>query len=811
MQNLIITKVTDSKPVGKVVEADGTFAPHANAAVYDADAVQYECKSAGALRRLIAGCQSNEYLIASSFPGIEVGKKFRMLSMQKMRELTGLDTVDAVRSLPADRRVMPDGTPTACRILEHQLPSNWHVFDYDAGKESGEWASLTAEQWLARVGEVVMPGISKAPMVIVPSSKGRIVKPDGTTYASSNIHIYTLTDGPVPSARDINLSWKLRGLKSGLCEGAADPVATDTSGNTPGKMWFESAPLCKAEGFRVLPSAARVANADGAPFSWSAYEIADKGQLQMLSGGAIQFEASGMPVVHSMKLDMEVTLEDGTACTFGDLMAELEVGGSVKAGAHPFRPDAMSYNNLIIRKLDGGGLQAHDNGTGTTYKMEALDESLAKAGGQFGQAPLPAAATAPTQEQTIALAALPVHRPQWGVANTLDQEDQASPAQPVVHNLLNKGEFVQLFSQSGGGKTTLLAHISSRIAQGLPVFGRRSVKSKVLIVASEGRLNLKFKGMADYGLFKHDVLIYKGEVSFDNPQTVQLLAMFAAEAGVGHVMFDVGTDLLGSISEYDDNQMRQVTTLLTGEFGGRGICPWFVQHTGVSETTSNRARGSGVIKGRADVSLGIIFKQDSDKEEGLRTLIVEKSRNGRAGYTLATFKIESQDMGKDESPLAGPDDRITAPVLHIVSEEGRTVDAAARVKAATELKVKEVAERRKAIGKGKAKAVTKKLEAWMPAHGVELGTAIMDCLRPIEDGPLTEQLTVAKLAARVEEWYSARELLDDKGQQRTVAYAKLKRALDDLSASGVGLASIGDGIYLGTSATLGQYFGWLED
>lgn len=654
----IITVVRDpSAPLGKHFAADGT--KRAAVTISRGVAVQYDAPTAEQLAAILQRVQSDPHaaLILSSFPGIPLGEEFDLLSEQ---ELQATFSRQDVRSQVFRT---PQGRYVTGRFIERVRASDWLLFDRDTdGQTPAHFGpeQMPFDVWLGML-EMLLPGVSSAPRVHLPSSSARVLRPDGKPVGGGNGHLFVLASG---DSAQLKVQAEANAIRAGIAwqwrnKGGACSLRTicDLSVWTPGRLVFDGAPTADAP-LRVAPPAIAV-SAGVRPVDLGGLPVPSAEEFRALTMSAgvekvLRNDGRGGIDAYDLPLSATIETEDRGPITVGEAVNLLREGVEKLRVQTPFR-ESVSYAGVL--RLGGDGKPAlYDVGTGTTHWLTHEDHAACAFA---GSATLPPGAI-PLDQPPPAPPAAPVAQP-WvnrfaAAARSLASQADIKPQPSIVYGLLSEASISMLWGPPGAAKSFVAAALARSIATGDEFLGKPVRQGRVLYVSTEGNVRVRF---AADGLDLPDVVTLEEPLNLMNAEDVACLAAYIKEHAFSLVIYDVFSEcVIGDENSTEDMQMAGRG--LRAIRDTTGAAQLIVHH---SNKDGSAARGSSVLKGFADNELRIVREPGADR----RTLRVEKCRDGRDYYDLSHFDLTSVDLGEDLDPIAPEGARRTAARIEWVS------------------------------------------------------------------------------------------------------------------------------------------------
>jgi hypothetical protein len=251
--------------------------------------------------------------------------------------------------------------------------------------------------------------------------------------------------------------------------------------------------------------------------------------------------------------------------------------------------------------------------------------------------------------------------------HSVDELMSAPPPTWRVAGVLPERGLGVIWGGPGSGKTFAALDLCFAVARGVPWQGRRTKQGAVAYIAVEGALRNRVAAYVKHSDLTADTLTpFRGLVSSINllhkgaDLPALLDALRAVVAEVGPLAVVVVDTLARAMPGGDENgpedmgQMVEAAARITEELGCLTV---YVHHSGKNESLG--ARGHTALKAAADVELSV--KRDGS----IRTLAVEKLRDGEDGATLLTFQLLPVDLGPVSAfdPDADPLERVTSCVV----------------------------------------------------------------------------------------------------------------------------------------------------
>jgi len=396
-QNPIITVVRDPRHrLGKQfdIDPDGTIRKKSAVNVSFGIAVQHHVPTHEGLAKLLneIGNDPSAALINASFPGVEVGEEFILLSEKEIEERLGIPRSDRARQ-KAIHQIEHDGKPYkgVGRFKESVRPSNWQLLDRDVDDHTpAHLANLSSEDWLVALSSLI-PGVDQVSYVIIPSASARVLR-DDQPVGSGNGHIWVYVQNPEdmdrartaiqPLAWQVGMAWKKPR------HSRKDPTQTVATGQaclidqsvwTTGRLVFDGQPVV-GKGLIVMQQQAQVVRRAHTVLDTSTIVQPDRDALHEASLKAgVKFEARtdapGIRITaNDLRLDSDIETKRHGNVTVREL---LKAGNTNKVRCQsPFR---NSDSWAAFLSVNGDGIPyVYDSGTSTTHWLNEFEKDEAK-------------------------------------------------------------------------------------------------------------------------------------------------------------------------------------------------------------------------------------------------------------------------------------------------------------------------------------------------------------------------------------------------------------------------------------------------
>lgn len=382
----IVTVVRDpSHPLGKRFERnpDGSIAKSSNVRLSFGIAEQHHVTTHAELADLLreVGRDPCSAIINASFPGIEIGEPFLILSANEIEAQLGIPATDRARQkgihlLEYNGEILQ----AVGRFKENVRPSNWLLLDRDVDQYTpASIASLDTSGWLAALCSII-PSIDKVSYVETPSTSSRVLH-DRIPVATGNSHVWIYIDNPDDIER-IRTAVLLGAATQGHCwqkprfsrlepdkvVGNSLVTLLDLSVWMPGRLVFDGCPTA-GSGLQVLPPEISVHEGQHRSLDTSLIESPDAKDIPEITRKAgcemsVRNGNGGIRIVaKNLTLDTEVETKE-----FGLVpVRELIVKGirTETRCQTPFR-DSVSWA-AFYNTNDSGNPFIYDHGTGVTH------------------------------------------------------------------------------------------------------------------------------------------------------------------------------------------------------------------------------------------------------------------------------------------------------------------------------------------------------------------------------------------------------------------------------------------------------------
>ena len=188
----------------------------------------------------------------------------------------------------------------------------------------------------------------------------------------------------------------------------------------------------------------------------------------------------------------------------------------------------------------------------------------------------------------------------------------------LVKGVLQAEAFMMIHGASGGGKTFTVLDLCLHMAAGLKSwFGHKVTQGKVLYLAGEGQHGIKNRIMAWKQHHKvksldKNMMVFPVAVDLDVDGVEQIVAELESS---GFKPDLVVVDTLNRFMAGDENRSNETRAMINNcaKIQSLYACSMLVvHHTGNSEDTQHRARGSSAWKGALDIEISIAPASESE-------------------------------------------------------------------------------------------------------------------------------------------------------------------------------------------------------
>lgn len=221
--------------------------------------------------------------------------------------------------------------------------------------------------------------------------------------------------------------------------------------------------------------------------------------------------------------------------------------------------------------------------------------------------------------------------------------EKQSARQYVVKGLIAEGDIAAIIGAPGAGKSLLGPRLGYAVAQGEPVFERRTKVGKVFYVATEDENGMRGRVKAlkaQHGDAKNFSLVAGvSDLLIKNSEDLKALALAVREQRPKLIIIDTLAMAFPGLEENDAANMGRVVAV------ARKLTKWgaavVLIHHDTKAGNDGLPRGHSILNGALDISIHL--KRDGDVVVGKPT----KNRNGTTEQQLG-FKVGVVQQGIDE-------------------------------------------------------------------------------------------------------------------------------------------------------------------
>jgi len=228
----------------------------------------------------------------------------------------------------------------------------------------------------------------------------------------------------------------------------------------------------------------------------------------------------------------------------------------------------------------------------------------------------------------------------------------------VVKGLVAPGDVGAILGQPGAGKSTLAPHLGYAVARGLPFFGMRTRKGRVLYLAAEDQAGVKRRVFAlgeEGGHTLNLAVLAVGNLRELNAVAAVMAAVTSFQPTL--VILDTMAAAFAGMDENSSADMGSVVAF-SRAIANTGVAVLLVAHPAKAADGGNStARGHGSLNGTLDMSLVLTVADVTNPSELVQGRLA-KNRNGTTAKAFA-FKKSVIVLGQDAE---GDDITTTLPV-----------------------------------------------------------------------------------------------------------------------------------------------------
>jgi len=244
------------------------------------------------------------------------------------------------------------------------------------------------------------------------------------------------------------------------------------------------------------------------------------------------------------------------------------------------------------------------------------------------------------------------------------------PTLYTVLRVVPRRGLIVLWGASGSGKTFVALDLAAAVSRGTPWAGHRTRRGTVVYICTEGALQTRAKAYLKH----HDLSEDELEGLHILPAGINLLASEEVEiliadlrglakrvGGIAVITLDTLNRAIPGGDENSSEDMGRAIAAAKRIEEALDCAVILVHHGG--KDAQRGPRGHSSLKAAADAELMV------ERDGEVRTVKVEKSRDGADGETILTFRLQVVDLGpaSEFDPDAEPEDRITSCVVMSVA------------------------------------------------------------------------------------------------------------------------------------------------
>ena len=431
-----------------------------------------------------------------------------------------------------------------------------------------------------------------------------------------------------------------RQKKNEVAASTVDKIWTDAGAASPEHPYLQRKGI-NSHGARITGDGRLIVpmfNADGALSSLQ--YITSEGDKKYHPGGAVKG-------CHWMLGDPDRTIfiAEGfaTAATIlevsGQAVAVAYSAGNIPAVAQEMR-DKFGTSQEIVIVADND-----KSGVGKNY----AEQAAAKMGARIVMPPTDGDANDYNADGGNLLELLYPPVTDW-LIHADDFSSQPAPISWQIKHWVQDKALMMVHGPSGGGKTFMVLDWMLSIASGKPDwFGHKVRGGRVVYLAGEGHHGLKGRVAAwkqHNGVKTLDMYLSKAGCDLNTPEGYQKVAesIRALDATPRTIVVDTLHRFLNGDenSAQDAKTMLDACAALMAEFNCTVI---LVHHTGVSDESQHRARGSSAWKGALDIEVSVV----PPKNDGAIAIVQRKSKDSEMAETIhADLETVAINGWKDE-------------------------------------------------------------------------------------------------------------------------------------------------------------------
>ena len=260
-----------------------------------------------------------------------------------------------------------------------------------------------------------------------------------------------------------------------------------------------------------------------------------------------------------------------------------------------------------------------------------------------------------------------------------DFSKQPAPIKWLIKHWFQQDALIMVHGPSGGGKTFVVLDAAMRIASGLEVWANKhKVKpGTVVYLAGEGHHGLRSRVAAwkhHNNVNKMNMWLSKSGCDLNTPQGYQQSIDNIKHLKEAPVLIIV--DTLHRFLMGDENSAQDAKTMLDacgGLMREFNCSVLLVHHTGVSDESQHRARGSSAWKGALDIEISVVPGKDGKPMEVVQRKTKDSEMSPNEYFNLKSVEIPGW-FDEDGEP-------VTSAVIEVAdAPEKQTNDPAAKWK-----------------------------------------------------------------------------------------------------------------------------------
>jgi hypothetical protein len=242
------------------------------------------------------------------------------------------------------------------------------------------------------------------------------------------------------------------------------------------------------------------------------------------------------------------------------------------------------------------------------------------------------------------------------------------PVEWLIKGVLPAADLVAIYGPSGAGKSFVALDLAAAIARGVPWRGRRTIKTRVLVIAAEGAGGYASRAQALASQWcvepsDFDIAIVTARPNVMQEEDItELVATAKAVGNVGLIIIDTLAQVTPGANENTSEDMGLALSHCHTLSRATGATIALVHHSG--KDLSRGARGWSGFKAAMDAEIEVT----RDPETDAREIVIRKQKDGRDGERFG-FKLETVVLGLDRDG-----DEITSCIVVPVAEVQKRVE-----------------------------------------------------------------------------------------------------------------------------------------